>query len=83
MQLEKHTLNNDFPEHKHTIRHLKMNDSHFAKQFDQYHDVNKEIHHIEEQNEAVSDDYLETLKKQRVILKDELFAQINATEKAL
>ncbi|GAA6183123.1 MULTISPECIES: YdcH family protein [Alteromonadaceae] len=83
MQIEKHTLTNDFPEHHHTIRHLKMNDRHFAKQFDQYHDVNKEIHHIEEQNEAVSDDYLESLKKQRVVLKDQLFAQITETEKAL
>ncbi|MDO6711677.1 YdcH family protein [Aliiglaciecola sp. 2_MG-2023] len=83
MQVEKHTLSHDLPEHKHTIRHLKMNDRHFVKQFDEYHDVNKQIHHIEEQNEAVSDEYLESLKKQRVVLKDQLFAQITETEKAL
>lgn len=83
MQVEKHTLIHDFPEHQHTIRHLKMNDNHFAKQFDQYHDLNKEVHHIEEQSEPVSDDYLETLKKQRLVLKDQLFAQITKTEKAL
>jgi uncharacterized protein YdcH (DUF465 family) len=38
MQLDKHTLVNDFPEHHHTIRHLKMNDNHFAKLFDEYHE---------------------------------------------
>ena len=80
MQLDKHTLLNDFPEHHHTIRHLKMNDSHFAKLFAEYHQVGSEVHHIEEANEGVSDDYLESLKMRRVHLKDQLFSLIQKSE---
>lgn len=83
MNLEKHTLLNDFPDHHHTIRHLKMNDNHFARLFDQYHEVESEVHHIEENNSSVSDEYLESLKKQRVLLKDKLFALIQKTEQSI
>ncbi|GAA0854065.1 YdcH family protein [Aliiglaciecola litoralis] len=83
MQLEKHTLINDFPEHHHTIRHLKMNDMHFAKLFENYHQIESAVHHIEEGNEAVSDEHLESLKKSRFGLKDQLYALIVKAENAL
>lgn len=83
MQIEKHTLLNDFPEHHHTIRHLKMNDTHFAKLFEQYHELDSEVHGIEEGPQGVSDEYLEGLKKRRLQLKDELYQLIQSTEKAL
>ena len=83
MQLEKHTLLNDFPKHHHTIRHLKMNDKHFARLFDQYHQLDGEIHQIEEADGPVADDYIESLKFKRVRLKDELFNMIVATEDAI
>lgn len=83
MNIEKHTLVNDFPEHQHTIRHLKMNDNHFAKLFDEYHETSSEIHHIEENNGGVADEYLDSLKKRRVHLKDQLFKYVVDTEKAL
>jgi uncharacterized protein YdcH (DUF465 family) len=83
MNLEKHTLVNDFPEHQHTIRHLKMNDNHFAKMFAEYHELANEIHHIEEQNQPVADEYLDSLKIRRVHLKDQLFNMVIKTEKAL
>lgn len=83
MQLEKHTLLNDFPEHHHTIRHLKMHDMHFAKLFDQYHELESEVHHIGRNNEPVSDAYLDSLKTQRVHLKDQLFILIQRAEDAL
>ena len=44
MQLDKHTLVNDFPDHQHTIRHLKMNDNHFAKLFNAYHELERRVH---------------------------------------
>ncbi len=83
MNIEKHTLLNDFPEHHHTIRHLKMNDNHFSKLFTEYHEVENEVHHIEEGNEPVSDEYLESLKLKRVQLKDQLYSLIKKTENAL
>jgi uncharacterized protein YdcH (DUF465 family) len=83
MQIDKHTLINDFPEHQHTIRHLKMNDNHFAKLFDEYHKLVSEVHSIEKNDTPVADDYLESLKKRRVHLKDRLFNHVINTEKAL
>ncbi|WP_339721843.1 DUF465 domain-containing protein [uncultured Paraglaciecola sp.] len=83
MNIEKHTLLNDFPDHHHTIRHLKMNDNHFAKLFDEYHEIAGEVHAIEESNQPVADEYLETLKKRRVHLKDELFTLVVQKEKTI
>ena len=83
MQIEKHTLVKDFPDHQHTIRHLKMHDAHFAKLFDSYHEIENEVNHIETNNSPVKDEYIETLKKRRLHLKDELFSMIQKTERAL
>ncbi len=83
MQLEKHTLLNDFPDHHHTIRHLKMHDAHFTKLADSYHQLDSEVRKLEEGNSPVEDAYLETLKKRRLHFKDELFTIIQKTEKAL
>lgn len=47
MALEKHSLLKEFPDHHHTIRHLKMNDNHFAKMFDEYHELDHEVYRIE------------------------------------
>mmetsp|Transcript_70698 Transcript_70698/g.223838 ORF Transcript_70698/g.223838 Transcript_70698/m.223838 type:complete len:84 (+) Transcript_70698:32-283(+) len=83
MQTEKHTLLNEFPDHHHTIRHLKMHDAHFVKMFNAYHDVEDEVHQLEKKNSPVDDEYLETLKKRRLQLKDELYIMIQKTEQAL
>ena len=71
---EHHTLTNEFPEYREQIRDLKATNPHFAKLFDEYDNVDKAIYRIEEQIETPSDDYTESLKKQRVALKDQLFA---------
>ena len=73
---EKHDLIHELPEHRETIHNLKMTDSHFAKLFDEYHEVDHEIHRIETNVETTSDDYLEEKKKQRLHLKDELLKMI-------
>ncbi len=73
---EKHDLIHEFPEHKETIHNLKLTDHHFARLFAEYHDVDHEVHRIETGAETTSDEYLEEKKKQRLHLKDELFAMI-------
>jgi len=73
---EKHDLIHELPEHRETIHNLKMTDSHFAKLFDEYHEVDHEVHRIETNIETTSDDYLEEKKKQRLHLKDELLKMI-------
>ncbi|WP_100641824.1 YdcH family protein [Alteromonas facilis] len=82
MSLEKHNLLKEFPDHHHTIRHLKMNDTHFAKLFDEYHDIDHEVFQIEAGDKATSDEYLEQQKLKRVELKDVLFKLVKQEEAA-
>jgi uncharacterized protein YdcH (DUF465 family) len=76
MLTEKHDLVHELPEHRETIHELKMSDQHFARLFDEYHEVDHEVHRIETGIENTSDDYLEERKKIRLHLKDELFHMI-------
>lgn len=73
---EKHDLVHELPEHRDTIHSLKMNNQHFSRLFDQYHEVDHEVHRIEIGIETTSDDYLDKRKKQRLHLKDKLFQMI-------
>jgi uncharacterized protein YdcH (DUF465 family) len=63
----------ELPEHRDTIHNLKMTNNHFARLFDEYHEVDHEVHRIETGVENTSDDYLEERKKARLHLKDELY----------
>lgn len=76
MMIENHSLLKEFPEHKKAIHDLKTSNHHFAKLFDEYHEVDKEVHRIEEGIENTGDAYLENLKKKRLHLKDELYQMI-------
>jgi len=67
-----HELAEEFPAQKAKIHELKLSNRHFAQLADKYHDLNREIHRAEVGVEAMSDESLETLKKKRLQLKDEL-----------
>lgn len=76
MSVEKHNLVQEFPDSKDTIHALKTSNHHFSRLFDLYHDVDHEVHLIENGNENTSDEYLEGKKKERLKLKDELYQMI-------
>lgn len=76
MPIEKHDLIHEFPEHREKIHELKMNNAHFARLFEEYHETDKEVHRIEEQVETPSDDYTHERKIKRLALKDELLKMI-------
>lgn len=78
MPLEKHDLIHELPEHREKIHELKMNNAHFSRLFGQYHDVDHAVHRIETGAENTSDEELEVLKKERLHLKDQLFAIIKS-----
>lgn len=71
--LDKHDLIHELPEYKDQIHSLKTSNRHFARLFDEYHEVDHEVHRIESGAENTADDYLEARKKVRLKLKDELF----------
>ena len=59
-----------------------MTNNHFARLFDEYHEVDHEVHRIETGVENTSDDYLDERKKVRLHLKDELFRMILQAQSA-
>jgi uncharacterized protein len=74
--MQKHDLLHEFPEHEQRIRELKVSDTHFRKLFDEYHEVDHEVHRIESGAEPTSDDHLHKRRAHRVYLKDELYKLI-------
>jgi len=71
--MEKHDLNHEFPELVNKIHEFKVSNNHFRKLFDEYHDVNNDIHRIETEAEVTKDEVLNELRIKRVHLKDELY----------
>ncbi len=78
MTVDHHDLAHEFPEHKERIHQLKMDDAHFAKLFDEYNDLTNRIEVLENNEVPVADESLEDLKKQRLTLKDQLYAMLTA-----
>jgi uncharacterized protein YdcH (DUF465 family) len=72
--MEKHDLHHEFPEYDQQIHDLKVSDNHFRRLFDEYHEINNEVHRIETGAEATSDETLNQLRLKRVHLKDELYS---------
>jgi uncharacterized protein YdcH (DUF465 family) len=71
-----HELIEDFPNEQDRIRELKRTSPHFAKLADRYHDVNRAIHRMEERIEPVADVTEFALRRERMMLKDQLFAMM-------
>jgi uncharacterized protein YdcH (DUF465 family) len=67
-----HELHEEFPGDAARLHELKLNNPHFARLADRYHEINREIHRAEAGVDAVNDEALETMKKQRLTLKDEI-----------
>ena len=76
VQGEHHDLVHELPEFREKIHELKVSNNHFAKLFDEYHEVDHEVRRIEQEVETPSDEYTEELKKKRLHLKDELFTML-------
>lgn len=73
-----HDLVSELPEYRDQIHALKISNAHFAKLFDEYHTVNREVIRLEGESMPVTDEAFETLKKQRLHLKDELYRMLKA-----
>ncbi|MEM1289330.1 MAG: YdcH family protein [Pseudomonadota bacterium] len=73
-----HELAEEFPEHVDTIHRLKTENAHFAKLFDAYHDINRAVHRAETNVEPTDDANMESMRKQRMHLKDELYGMLSA-----
>lgn len=71
-----HEFAAEFPEHAERISELKTENAHFARLFDDYHEVNRAIHRAETNIEPTDDLHMEEMRKKRLQLKDELYAML-------
>jgi uncharacterized protein YdcH (DUF465 family) len=81
VKMDKHDLIHELPEYREAIHRLKINDAHFARLFERYHDVDREVRRIETGIEVSSDGYIEGLKRERLWLKDQLYGLLQAQAK--
>lgn len=63
-----------FPEHRELITQLKTTDRHFLNLFDKHNDLDQKIKNLEAHIEHATQVEVETLKKEKLALKDELYA---------
>lgn len=73
--MEQHDLHHEFPELTDKIHALKVENNHFKKLFDEYHELNKQIHGVEA-NQVFTDEELNEMRKNRLHLKDELYEML-------
>jgi len=78
MAIDQHNLAHEFSEHREKIHLLKMENAHFAKLFDEYDAVTKKVERLEGERIPVGDEVFEDLKKQRLLLKDQLYTMLIA-----
>jgi uncharacterized protein len=76
---ESHEIHQDFPQYRDMINQLHESDVEFKNIYHEYNAVNHEIDAIEHNVEPVSDEYAEHLKKKRVLLKDQIYARLQAS----
>jgi uncharacterized protein YdcH (DUF465 family) len=69
-------------EYKDEIHELKINNAHFAKIFEKHNELDKQIEHAEMGDTPLTDIELETLKKEKLLLKDEAYKMILDYRKA-
>jgi uncharacterized protein YdcH (DUF465 family) len=71
---ETHDLIHEFPELEGQIESLRESNTAFAKLMDQYDDLDARVRKLEELGTPVADETIEDLKKERLMLKDKLYA---------
>ncbi len=72
----RHDLHSQFPQDGDILARLKTENPAFHALAERYDALDKEIHHIEIEAEAASDERLEELKKQRLETLDEVAALV-------
>jgi uncharacterized protein YdcH (DUF465 family) len=69
-------------EYKDEIHELKQSNAHFAKVFEKHNDLDQQVEDAEAGRILLTDVELETLKKEKLLLKDEAYKMILDYRKA-
>ncbi len=73
-----HELHEEFPEFDEKIASLKVNDAHFARLAEEYHEINRAVHRAETNVDPVEALAEVEMRKKRGALKDELYRLLSA-----
>ncbi|WP_050527768.1 YdcH family protein [Pseudorhodobacter aquimaris] len=73
-----HTLAEEFPAEVDKMHKMKLENAHFSKIYDEYHEVNRAVHRAETNVEPTDDANENALRQQRARLKDEIWAMLKA-----
>lgn len=71
-----------FPEYRDLITNLKNNDHHFTRLFDKHNELDQKIKNMEEGIEMATHVEIETLKREKLQLKDEVYAVLKKASAA-
>jgi uncharacterized protein YdcH (DUF465 family) len=63
-----------FPEYRELITELKTTDHHFGRLFEQHNTLDQKIQNMESHQEPATPEQIELLKKEKLLLKDQLYA---------
>jgi uncharacterized protein YdcH (DUF465 family) len=69
-----------FPEYRDLITQLKNSDHHFTRLFDKHNDLDQKIKNMEDHISPGTQEEIETLKKEKLLLKDQLYAILKKHE---
>ncbi len=78
MPITHHPLIEEFAEYKDAIHDLKLNNAHFRRLAHEYEGIDKSIFRAEQGIEGVNDDYLDSIKKERLHLKDLIYSMLRS-----
>lgn len=71
-----------FPEYRELITQLKNSDHHFTRLFDKHNELDQKIKNMESHVESGTPVEIETLKKEKLALKDQLYVILQKAAKA-
>lgn len=78
--MDKHDLLHEFPEYREKLHDLKLNDIHFRKLFDEYHEVEHQVHLMKTDEVVSIDEALKELKARLLHLKDDIYTRLKNHE---
>ena len=73
-------VKNMFPEYRDLIQDLRQDNPHFSKLFEEHEELDKEITLREQNPVNLINDEIEILKRQKLKLKDKLYAYLKQAE---
>ncbi len=78
-----HELSDEFPDEIALIARLAKTNYLFRRTTSRYNAVNRQIFRIECEEEPITDEVLENLKKERLKLKDQIVRMLTRTERRM